>query len=332
MYRTYWYKSGINATMRNHLAQIATTIASAAAIGKDDTVIDIGCNDGTFLSSLPASKKIGVDPSNIKPSNCIHINDYFTYDNVKPHLYGKKAKAITSIAMFYDLNDPVSFVRNIRESLTDDGIWFLELSYLPRMIENAAYDSICHEHVAYYSLTTFLNVIESSDMKVSSIAFNDMNGGSFRMILTPTLKDHCDSALAIVEKEAADGYSGPEVYRKFVDDVTVSRNDLLGFLSSNSGKKIYGYGASTKGQIILQYCGIDSRHLVAIADRNPDKYGLFTPGSDIRICRETEMREAKPDFLLMFPWYFFDEFNDRERDLHDAGCGFVLPLPKFSIR
>lgn len=136
----------------------------------------------------------------------------------------------------------------------------------------------------------------------------------------------------IIETERSLGLGHPEVYQEFSNRVLKHRDDLLSFLSSNSDKKIYGYGASTKGQIIMQFCGIDSRHIAAIAERNPDKYGLYTPGSDVRICSEEEMRKANPDYLLVFPWYFFDEFQKRETNTHQAGCKFILPLPELSIR
>lgn len=330
MYKKYWYRSGINQTMRDHLKSAAEKIMSFGILNDGDIVIDIGCNDGTLLNFYPDNiVKIGVDPSNIHPTNCIHINDYFTYDNVKAAMNGKKAKVISSIAMFYDLNDPKAFVRDVRNSLADDGLWILEMSYLPRMIENAAYDSICHEHVTYYSMTTFMSALEGTDFKVVDASVNNINGGSIRIACminksTPFVDKY-------IEDERKAGYSGPEIYKDFVRRVSKSKNDLISFLRAEKGKKIYGYGASTKGQIILQYCNLDASSMIAIAERNPSKYGLYTPGTDVRICTEQEMRDSNPDYLLIFPWYFFDEFKDRESKLHDAGCKFVLPLPNFSV-
>lgn len=331
MYKKYWYRSGINQTMRDHLKSAVDKIMSLGVLKDGDIVIDIGCNDGTLLSYYPDNVvKIGVDPSNIHPENCIHINDYFTYDNVKAALNGKKAKVISSIAMFYDLNDPKAFVRDVRNSLADDGLWVLEMSYLPRMISNAAYDSICHEHVTYYSMTTFLSALQGTDFNVVHADVNNINGGSIRIVCTVggnRSKDIED----IVAGEDEAGYSQPEIYNDFVRRVTSSREDLVSFLANEKGKKIYGYGASTKGQIVLQYCNLDAGSMVAIAERNPSKYGLYTPGTNIRICPEQEMRDANPDYLLIFPWYFFEEFKGREAALHDAGCKFILPLPNFSI-
>jgi hypothetical protein len=333
MYKKYWYRSGINQTMRDHLKSAVTKIMSFGTVKDGDVVIDIGCNDGTLFSYYPDNLvKIGVDPSNIHPSNCVHINDYFTYDNVKAVLNGRKAKVISSIAMFYDLNDPKAFVRDVRNALEDGGLWVLEMSYLPRMIANAAYDSICHEHVTYYSMTTFMSTLEGTDFNVLSASVNDINGGSIRIVCSAGGQNPQEDTDGIISREKRDGYSGPEIYKDFVRRVAKSKNDLISFLSDEKGKKkIYGYGASTKGQIILQYCNLDASNMVAIAERNPSKYGLYTPGTNIRICPEQEMRDARPDYLLMFPWYFFDEFKDRESKLHDDGCKFVLPLPSFKV-
>jgi hypothetical protein len=329
MYKKYWYRSGINQTMRDHLKSAVTKIMSFDTLKAGDIVIDIGCNDGTLLSYYPDSiVKIGVDPSNIHPSNCIHINDYFTYDNVKEALGGKKAKVISSIAMFYDLNDPKAFVKDVRDAMEDGGLWVLEMSYLPRMIANAAYDSICHEHVTYYSMTTFMSTLDGTDFRVIDASVNDINGGSIRIVCSAGARSP-QNIEEFISQEKRDGYSGPEIYKDFVNRVAKSKNDLISFFSEEKGKKIYGYGASTKGQIILQYCNLDASNMIAIAERNPSKYGLYTPGTNIRICPEQEMRDAKPDYLLIFPWYFFDEFKDRESKLHDGGCKFILPLPVF---
>lgn len=331
MYKKYWYRSSINQTMRDHLRGSYDLVSRTTNLAHGDVVIDIGCNDGTLLGYYPSRVvKVGVDPSNIIPNNCIHVNDYFTYDNVKGVLAGRKAKVITSIAMFYDLNDPKSFVADIRRCLRDDGIWVLELSYLPRMISNTAYDSICHEHVTYYSISTFMLTLQDSGLQVVDASFNDINGGSFRMVVVPGASDKAsnETIQEIVAAENQAGYGQSTVYESFVKAVARSKSDMMSFLDANNDKKIYGYGASTKGQIILQYCDI-GKYLVAIAERNPAKYGLYTPGSDVRICPEDEMRAAKPDYLLMFPWYFFEEFKAREAATMDAGCSFLLPLPTF---
>jgi len=331
MYRMYWYTSSMNDTMRQHLLNNAILLKAQCELQNGDQVIDIGCNDGTFLSYLPSHcSKLGVDPSNIAPQECQYINNYFTYDNVKGLLSVKKAKAISSIAMFYDLNDPASFVTDIRKCLRDDGAWLLELSYLPRMIQNTAYDSICHEHVAYYSLTSFLTLLKATDMRVTSLDFNDINGGSFRLVIKPGAEES-PKVTQTLQDESNAGYNTPEPYRLFKERVSRSKKHTTEFISQcvTDKKKVYGYGASTKGQVIMQYCGI--KDLVAIAERNKLKHDLYTPGTNVRICSEEEMREANPDFLFVFPWYFIDEFLVREIGIRNQGTTIVVPLPDFKL-
>ena len=330
IYKTYWYKSGINQTMRDHLRGIALAIQSMIKLEKGDKIIDIGCNDSTLLSNYPKDIiRIGIDPSNIKPDTAdidIFINDYFTAERLR----GYKAKVITSIAMFYDLDDPRRFVQDIKNCLTDDGIWVLELSYMPSMLRTVSYDTICAEHLCYYTLSTFQKVLENTGLEVFDVEFNDINGGSFRLFVSQIDRQPISVDLQdVLDKETE--FNTLEPYNEFAMNVKKSKDKLLKFLEDNKNHKIYGYGASTKGQIILQYCNITSKNLVAIAERNPLKYDLYTPGTNIRICSEEEMRAAKPDYLLVFPWYFMDEFVSRERDLLKAGCHFVKPLPKFEI-
>ena len=332
MYRNYWYQSGINQSMRGHLRGLAEQVHGFVSVGSSDAVVDIGCNDGTFLGFFPtAGRRIGIDPSNIKPTvPCEYVNDYFTYESANRLLQGKKAKLVTSIAMFYDLNDPKLFVEDIRGILADNGLWVAELSYLPIMLGNTAYDSVCHEHVIYYRMETFLKVLEGTDLVPVHVELNQMNGGSFRAFVTPNGKSD-GSTEALVQREVSEGYSGNLPYYKFAQKVDKSASNLANFLEDQKLKVIYGYGASTKGQVIMQFCRIGPEQIRAIAERNPLKYSLYTPGTSVPICSEEEMRNAKPDFLVVFPWYFLDEFKERESPLRAGGTKLVVPLPSFSI-
>jgi SAM-dependent methyltransferase len=337
MYKSYWYKSGINNTMRVHLKGIVDDVLEHIELNTGDKVLDIGCNDCTLLSNYGENIfTVGIDPSNITPSGIDkHINDYFTAENVND-----KFKIITSIAMFYDLDNPKKFVQDIKDCLLDDGIWVLELSYMPSMLDKVSYDTICHEHVTFYCLETFNKVLEDSGLEVFDVKFNDMNGGSFRLFVSKSGKRTISANVSNIKEKEMHNYDHDEPYNEFARLVKKSREDLLDFFERTRGKKIYGYGASTKGQIILQYCQLKQNDIIAIAERNPKKYGLYTPGTNIRICPEEEMRNDKPDFVLVFPWYFMDEFLKREKQLLSYGwrnlfkkrnCNFVQPLPKFKI-
>jgi hypothetical protein len=236
--------------------------------------------------------------------------------------------------MFYDLDDPRRFVRDVRSCLRDDGLWVLELSYLPLMLQTVSYDTICHEHVTYYRLATFRDVLQGTGMELHDVEFNDCNGGSFRLFVAPEGARRPTMRLTIaLEQEADAGFATPEPYERFRDEVQQARQDLVTFLAQCSAEKklVYGYGASTKGMVTLQYCGVTHGMMAAIADRNPEKWGLLTPGTDIPICSEEEMRGAHPDYLVALPWHFLREFLERERPYLRAGGRLVAPLPRFAI-
>jgi hypothetical protein len=322
--------------MRDHLAGLAAEARDAVDLRAGDIVIDIGSNDGTSLRCYADDvRKVGVDPSNIEPLGAdVHVNDYFSHDAVRGVLGDQKAKIITSIAMFYDLNDPQAFVRDIQRCLSDDGVWILELSYLPTMLETNSFDTICHEHVCYYRIATFERVLLDSGLQVFDVDFNRSNGGSFRLFVAPVGRRPRTSRFDRAKAEEGRSLFDRELpYRQFRSRVEQVRDDLQIFLSSaaTDGHTVYGYGASTKGMVTLQYCEVTREQVPAIAERNAQKYGLLTPGTDIPICSEAEMREFGPDYLLALPWHFIDEFRRRERAYQERGGRFVMPLPEFEV-
>jgi hypothetical protein len=333
MYRNYWYKSSMNQTMRDHLEGLIDSVLAIKRVKSGDTVIDSGTNDGWTLGCYkPTINRVGVDPSNIKPSNCdLFINDYFSAEALKGV---PKAKIITSIAMFYDLNEPRKFVEDIDAFLDDDGIWVLELAYLRDILSANCYDGVCHEHNVYYRLGTFELLLDGLNLEVFKIEFNKINGGSFRMYISRKGAFKVDNeVLNTREWEKYLFLDSDRPYAEFAKRVNDSKEQLQKFLheQKQAGKKVYGYGASTKGQVVMQYCEITPDLMTAVAERNPDKYGLYTPGTNIRICSEDEMRAAKPDFLVIFPWYFLPEFKHREKNLTESGTKLVVPLPRFEV-
>ena len=336
MYATYWYRSGTNRTMRDHLRGLVEEAEKVADVRNGDLVIDVGCNDGTTLSCWsPGVTTIGVDPSNISPKRAdAFVNDYFTWNNVAPALGERRAKVLTSIAMFYDLDEPRAFARDVAACLANDGIWVLELSYLPSMLEKVSYDTICHEHVTYYRIETFERVLEDTGLQLFDVAFNECNGGSFRLFVARAgTRAPTPRLVAAHAEELRGAFDGDAPYQRFQAQVEASRTALRAFFARarTEGKQVWGYGASTKGMVTLQFCGIGKDDVVAIAERNPDKFGLLTPGTDIPITSESTMRQARPDYLLVLPWHFLPEFLEREQAYLNAGGKIVVPLPEFRI-
>lgn len=342
LYSAYWYRSGTNQTMRDHLQGIADE--AVAFTGKTrGTVLDIGCNDGTLLKYYPDDYvKYGVDPSDIamEAGGGIRvIQDIFPSDQLVEEMGDSRFDIITSIAMFYDLEDPINFVRNIKSILSDDGIWIFEMSYMPSMLKQNSYDTICHEHLEYYSLAVIEYILKKADMKLVKAALNEINGGSVRCYATHFGNYKYNSrenlqSLGQLRKEEFDlELDTDKPYKYFQDRIEKHRKDLLSLLKKFKGerKKIHIYGASTKGNTILQWCGIDNTIIDYAAERNPDKYGALTLGTDIPMISEAESREMKPDYYLVLPWHFKNEFVAREKEMLNQGVGMIFPLPEIEI-
>jgi SAM-dependent methyltransferase len=343
LYSAYWYRSSGNNTMRAHLAEIAKT--ASGMIGKSRAaVLDIGANDGTLLKAYPkAFKKFGIDPSDIvreiKEPGITVVNDLFPSPELDRKLGKTRLDVVTSIAMFYDLEDPVAFAREIEKYLAPNGIWIVEMSYMPKMLEMNSYDTICHEHLEYYSLAVLEQIMERANLKVVRVEENDINGGSIRCYVTKkdsfTYKNPAwqGEIAAMRQKEFDLELDTDKPYKYFQDRINVHREKLLTLLKQlkAGGKRIHIYGASTKGNTILQWCGIDHRIIDFAAERNPDKYGARTLGTDIPIISEQESRGMKPDYYLVLPWHFEAEFLKRESKLLDAGVGMVFPLPEIKV-
>ena len=353
MYGKYWYRSGINNTMKKELKSIVNSITDIVKLNENDLWVDIACNDGTLLSNVPDNLiKVGIDPvddsfkrESEKHANLI-IQDYFTSKVFKESKFGKlKAKVITTIAMFYDLEDPKSFVNDIVEILDDNGVWVLQLSYTPLMIEQLAFDNICHEHVYYYSLFNIQKIFKECGIDIVDIQLNDTNGGSFRIYCmkensdktkfgTQPYRDICNFRLkSTLEYERTLGLDKEEVWLKFFDRINDLKEKTISFIKEekSKGKTIWGYGASTKGNTLLQYFGLDHTLIDGIAERSVYKWGLKTVGTNIPIYSEEEMRKQKPDYLLVLPWHFISEFVEREKDFLIGGGKFIVPCPKFEI-
>lgn len=353
MYGKYWYRSGINKTMKDELKNIVDSITNLIRLKENDLWIDIACNDGTLLSHVPKDFiRVGIDPvddsyrvESEKHSNLI-IQDYFTSDVFKKSKFGNlKAKVITSIAMFYDLEEPKKFVNDVKEVLDDDGIWVLQLSYTPLMIKQLAFDNICHEHLYYYSLFNIKNLFEECGIDIVDVQLNDVNGGSFRVYCmknisdktkfsTQPYRDVCNFRIdSLLDYESTLKLNNKNTWIEFYNNINELKNKTVSFIKEekSKGKKIWGYGASTKGNTLLQYFGLDHTLIDGIAERSIHKFGLKTVGTNIPIYSEDEMRKSSPDYLLVLPWHFINEFTERESDFLKKGGKFIVPCPKFQI-
>ncbi|SFM89256.1 class I SAM-dependent methyltransferase [Methanolobus profundi] len=338
----YGYRSGLNVSMVKHLQQKIQTLEQLAKPNEDELVIDIGSNDATSLKAYKGKfQKVGIDPTGKKfkqyyTDDITLIPDFFSAATFMDKFPDKKAKIITSIAMFYDLEEPASFVKDIGNVLEDDGVWHFEQSYMPSMLQNNSYDTICHEHLEYYSLKVIKNMLQNCGLRIIDVEMNQINGGSFAVTAckeNAPYKSNLTVIDRVLKQEEEMGLDTPKPYLDFAERVFQHRKELTELIDSlvADGKKILGYGASTKGNVLLQFCDLTTRHIPCIAEVNEDKFGSFTPGTNIPIVSEKEAMETKPDYFLVLPWHFKDSILEREKEYMERGGKFIFPLPKIEI-
>lgn len=353
LYRNYWYRSSTNESMQYVLADIAQKAETYIQLQEGDAVLDIGCNDGTLLASYKTKGicKIGFDPAkNLavlaqKVANHV-VSDFFSSETFfsYPELATRPPKIITSIAMFYDLDTPKKFVSDIKKVMHPDGLWIVQMSYLPLMIQQNAFDNICHEHLTYYSLYAFEYLLNLYDLEVVDMELNYVNGGSFRLYIRnrSASKKTFDTLNQDLRSERLHKFRAQELdmgldsktlYTEFAMRIDRIKNDVVSFIlqQTKQNKKFYVYGASTKGNTLLQHFGLNHTLITAAADRNPNKWGKVTVGTRIPIVSEQEARAANPDYFLILPWHFLNEFKIREKEFLLSGGRFLVPLPHFSI-
>ena len=339
----YGYRSGLNQSMVNHLNDKIAYLERLLPLNSGDIVVDIGSNDATTLNSYRTAgiHRIGIDPTGAKFAEFYSPGITLVPDFFSAAAYGavesKKARIVTSIAMFYDLEAPVEFARQIESILAEDGIWHFEQSYMPSMLRLNAYDTVCHEHLEYYSLGVVNAILEKAGLRLVDVVMNAINGGSFAVtaakMSNTTVKSNLRVLDWLLEQEANMGLNTPRPYRDFEERVFRHRDDLTRLIRTLTadGKKILGYGASTKGNVVLQFCGLTATDIPAIAEVNQEKFGCVTPGSHIPIISEAEARAINPDYYLVLPWHFKDGIVRREKEFLRGGGRMIFPFPEIEI-
>ena len=331
--RHYWYRSGVTDTMRAALRDVSGTIEEMIELNSGDVVLDIGANDGTLLATYEAKgiHRVGCEPADNLVGYLEENADHVLYDFWgiegfealgRERGFGK-AKVITALGMFYDLENPSQFIKDAAKALINDGIFVAQLMCLATMLEKNDLGNICHEHLEYYSLDSLKYLFENNGLEMFKIEENNVNGGSYRIFA----RHYNNSGMDHDERITNDDVTA------FVQRIDENRKKCVDFIKEevSKGKTVYIYGASTKGNTILQYYGLDSSLITAAAERSPEKWGKFTVGTGIPIVSEADARAAQPDYFLILPWAFFDEFYEREKEWRERGGKFIVPLSEFKI-
>ena len=335
----YGYRSGLNAGMVAHLQGKVKKILTQVDLQEGDLVIDIGSNDSTTLQAYPfaGTTLVGVDPTGIKfhsyyPPHIQLIPDFFSSALVTARFPGKKAKVVTSFSMFYDLEDPVDFMRQVYEVLADDGVWVFEQSYMPTMLETNSYDTVCHEHLEFYALKQIKWMADKVGFRIVDVEFNDVNGGSFSITVSKANGDLSvvPSVQKILDSEREQGLDTLAPFQAFEKRAEKTKTDLLDFINTAhaQGKTVAALGASTKGNVLLQYCGLTENDISFVGEVNVEKYGCYTPGTWVPIIPEAELLAKKPDYLIVLPWHFRKFFLAQEKYSETT---LVFPLPNLEI-
>lgn len=334
----YGYRSGLNKSMVEHLHSKVRKILSMVTLHQGDVVIDIGSNDSTTLQAYPIGPTlVGIDPTGVKfhtyyPEHIALIPDFFSADLFKQRFPNKKAKVVTSFSMFYDLEDPMAFMQQVYDVLDDDGIWVFEQSYMPTMLAMNSYDTVCHEHLEYYALRQIKWMADKVGFIIIDVEFNNVNGGSFSVMVTKQQSQRASSTQVqkILDKEAADGLDTLTPYHQFAQRVSALKNELINLINTQKavGKTFSVLGASTKGNVILQYCKLTSDQIDFVGEVNPEKYGCYTPGTWIPIIEEQKLLAKNPDYLIVLPWHFRSYFEKQEKY---NKCKLLFPLPKIEV-
>ena len=335
----YGYRTGINQTMTKHMNSIKEVLSRKTKLRSGDGVLDIASNDATLLNFYNKNIiKVGIDPLVNKYFKYYRkvnykISDFFSANKILLKTKNK-FKIITALSVFYDAKDPNQFLSDVNKLLRKDGIFLIEQADLLSIIKFSMFDTICHEHLYYYSTKVIINIVAKNNLRVFDLRRNNINGGSTQYFICKKdskYKNNYKYINQVLHEERKHNLENKKTFMEFFKRINEIKLKTQNYLNSiiSKNKKIHGYGASTKGNVLLQYFNINKKYIKFIADRNPKKYNHYTPGTKIKIISEKRSRKLLPDYYFVLPWHFKKEILERENKMRKKGCKFIFPLPNF---
>lgn len=337
LYTKFFYRSSITETMRTHLKQIVAELTNEAKVIAGDSVLDIGANDGTLLSNYGENvRTVAVEPANNLRDECAtRVNLVITDLFPTKQLNGERFQAISAIAMFYDVDEPLNFLAEVRRHLNPTGVFVVQMNYLDTMIRDCAIDNIGHEHLTYFNMTTLAPLLRAAGLEPYKVSRNGLNGGSFRVYCSQDGRNPDGSVEDLIQEEIKSGRGSLESILRMWEQAKLIRTAIKKFVHNK--QKVYLLGASTRGLTLLHFLGLTGKEIVAAGERDERKFGLLIPGANIPIIPETMARE-QADIQIVLPWAFRREIVEREQSFVEAGGELLFPLPtpevvsKFGVR
>lgn len=341
-FRHYVYIPSSADAMHGHFEGLADKLA-ARLPSPDALTIDIGCNDGLFLSFLRrrGARTLGIDPAeNIaelaRDKGVEVVTEYFTPDLAR-HIREEHGPAhvVVTTNTFHHIGDLDPFTLGVTILLADDGVFVVEVPHAQELVEQNQFDGVYHEHVSQHTVKSFVDHFALFGLEVFDVERLDVHGGSIRVFARPA-RNGAVPAPAIqpwLDEESRRRLFDVETYDAFRLRVERIRNELTAMLTDAkaAGRRIVGYGASARGNTLLNYYGIGRDTLDYIVDRNPLKQGLYSPGMHIPVESAERLAEDDPDDMLVIAWNFADEIIEQQRAFREHGGRFILPIPEPKI-
>ncbi len=349
LFRTYWYRSSTNEAMQAELTDIVRAALAAVDVEANDPVIDIGANDGFLLSQYPLClphrrpERIAFEPAHNLKDACRrhaeqHWAEYFPptgetrATHVLPVAWRRKVKVLTSIACFYDVEDPTAFVQAVDVLLAEDGVWIVQLQDLAQTVEATAFDCVCAEHLTYWSLASFEFLLARTDVDLHIVHAErrPINGGSLRLLIRRRHHTVDETVHTLAEQEAAS--ITWQALERFAWSAVVARTQIEAAVhaATRAGLTVDLYGPSTKAETLTQWVGLGPPRIRQAWERHPDKIGRLT-AMGIPIVDEETGRADPPDLLLVGIWQFREGILRREADYLAGGGRLLFPLPVVDV-